>query len=96
MTPSSDGFAFTGVAYVCPEPRRPGGKRGTFHADIGQSEWSHFMPRLLALVIAASIFGTSTAALAAPAPERVRGTVKSISDTVLIVHTMSGTDGRSI
>ena len=50
------------------------------------------MPRLLALVIAASIFGTSTAAYAAPAPERVRGTVKSISDTVLVVHTTSGTD----
>jgi hypothetical protein len=50
------------------------------------------MPRLLALVIAASIFGTSTAAYTAPAPERVRGTVKSISDTVLVVHTTSGTD----
>jgi hypothetical protein len=50
------------------------------------------MPRLLALVIAASIFGTSTAAFAAPAPERVRGTVKSISDTELVVHTASGTD----
>jgi hypothetical protein len=50
------------------------------------------MPRLLALVIAASIFGTSTAAYAAPAPERVRGTVKSISDTVLVVHTTSGMD----
>src|SRR5260370_28401666 len=70
----------------------PAEKRGTFHANIGQSEWSHFMPRLLALVIAASIFGTSTAAFAAPAPERVRGTVKSISDTVLVVHTTSGTD----
>jgi len=50
------------------------------------------MPRLLALVIAASIFGTSAAAFAAPAPERVRGTVKSISGTVLVVHTTSGTD----
>ena len=50
------------------------------------------MPRLVALVIAASIFGTSTAAFAAPAPERVRGTVKSISDTTLVVHTTSGTD----
>jgi hypothetical protein len=50
------------------------------------------MPRLLALVIAASIFGASTAASAAPEPERVRGTVKSISDTVLVVHTSSGTD----
>jgi hypothetical protein len=50
------------------------------------------MPRLLAFVIAASIFGTSTAAFAAPAPERVRGTVKSISDTQLVVHTPSGTD----
>src|SRR5580692_5571042 len=59
---------------------------------FGQSEWSHMMPRLLALVIAASIFGTSTAAIAAPALERVRGTVKSISDTTLVVHTASGTD----
>jgi hypothetical protein len=50
------------------------------------------MPRLLAFVIAASIFGISTAALAAPALERVRGTVKSISDTELVVHTASGTD----
>lgn len=50
------------------------------------------MPRLLALVIVASIFGTSTAAFAAPAPERLRGTVKSVSDTVLVVHTTSGTD----
>jgi hypothetical protein len=50
------------------------------------------MPRLLAVVIVASIFGTSAAAFAAPALERVRGTVKSISDTTLIVHTPSGTD----
>jgi len=50
------------------------------------------MPRLLALVIAASIFGISTAACAAPALERVRGTVKSVSDTTLVVHTTSGTD----
>jgi len=45
------------------------------------------MPRLLALVIAASIFVTSTTAFAAPALEHVRGTVKSISDTELVVHT---------
>jgi hypothetical protein len=50
------------------------------------------MSRLLALVIAVNIIGTSTAAFAAPVPERVRGTVKSISDTVLVVHTTSGTD----
>jgi len=50
------------------------------------------MPRLLALVFAASIFGTSAAAFAAPALERVRGTVQSISDTELVVHTASGTD----
>jgi hypothetical protein len=50
------------------------------------------MSRLLALVIAVNIIGTSIAAFAAPAPERVRGTVKSISDTVLVVHTTSGTD----
>jgi hypothetical protein len=92
MTPSSDGFAFTRVAHLCPEPQRSDGKREAFHADVSQSEWSHIMPRLLALVIAASIFGTSTAAYTAPAPERVRGTVKSISDTVLVVHTTSGTD----
>jgi hypothetical protein len=50
------------------------------------------MPRLLALVVAASIFGTSTAAFAAPALERIRGTVKSVADTTLVVHTTSGTD----
>jgi hypothetical protein len=50
------------------------------------------MPRLLALVIAASILGTSAAAFAAPPLEHVRGTVKSISDTTLVVHTTSGTD----
>ena len=50
------------------------------------------MPRLLALVIAASIFGASTAVFAAPEPLRLRGTVKSISDTVLVIHTASGTD----
>lgn len=50
------------------------------------------MPRLLALVIAAGFFGTSTAAFAEPALEHVRGTVKSISDTELVVHTTNGTD----
>ena len=30
--------------------------------------------------------------IAAPALERVRGTVKSVSDTTLVVHTTSGTD----
>jgi hypothetical protein len=50
------------------------------------------MPRLLALVIATSIFGTSTAASTATALERLRSTVKSISDTALVVHTPSGTD----
>jgi hypothetical protein len=53
---------------------------------------SHTMPRLIALVFAAGILVTRTAAFGAPAPERVRGTVKSISDTVLVVHTPSGTD----
>jgi hypothetical protein len=48
------------------------------------------MPRLLALVVVASIVGTCTAAVAAP--ERLRGTVKSIGDTTLVVHTTSGTD----
>jgi hypothetical protein len=46
------------------------------------------MPRLLALVIAVGIIGTSTAAIAGP--ERIRGTVKSINDTTLVVHTASG------
>jgi hypothetical protein len=50
------------------------------------------MPRLLALVIAASIFGTSAAAFAAPPLEHIRGTVKSIGDTTLVVHTTNGTD----
>jgi hypothetical protein len=50
------------------------------------------MPRLLALIMAASLFGTSPAAFAAPALERVRGTIKSISDTTLVVDTTSGTD----
>jgi hypothetical protein len=50
------------------------------------------MSRLISLVFAVSIVGASTAALATPAPERVRGTVKSVSDTVLVVHTTSGSD----
>lgn len=50
------------------------------------------MSRLFSLVFAVSIVGASTAALAAPAPERVRGTVKSVSDTVLVVHTAGGSD----
>jgi hypothetical protein len=50
------------------------------------------MPRLLVLAIAAGIFGTSTVAFAEPALERLRGTVKSISDTALVVHTTNGTD----
>jgi hypothetical protein len=50
------------------------------------------MCRLLSLVFAVSIVGASTAAFAAPTPERVRGTVKSVSDTVLVVHTANGTD----
>jgi hypothetical protein len=50
------------------------------------------MPRLLALFIAAGIFGISAVAFAAPVPERVRGSVKSISDTTLVIHTTSGTD----
>jgi hypothetical protein len=52
------------------------------------------MPRLLALVTAASIFVTFATAVAAPPLEHVRGTVKSISDTVLVVHTTSGTDQK--
>ncbi len=50
------------------------------------------MSRLLALVVAVNITGVSTAVFAAGVPERVRGTVKSISDTELVVHTTSGTD----
>jgi hypothetical protein len=50
------------------------------------------MPRLLPLVVAASTVVISTAALAAPSPERVRGTVKAISGDTLTVHTTSGPD----
>lgn len=50
------------------------------------------MSRLLPLAFAVGIVAASTAALAAPTPERVRGTVKSVSDTVLVVHTTSGSD----
>jgi hypothetical protein len=50
------------------------------------------MSRILALVIATNIVGVSTAAFAAPTPERVRGTVTSISDSMLNVHTTSGSD----
>jgi hypothetical protein len=57
-----------------------------------KSERSHLMSRLLALVIAVNIVGASTAVFAAPVAERVRGTVKSISDTELVVHTTSGAD----
>jgi hypothetical protein len=59
---------------------------------IGQKQTESFMSRLLSLVFAVSIVGVSAAALAAPAPERVRGTVESISDTMLVVHTTSGSD----
>jgi hypothetical protein len=50
------------------------------------------MPRFLAFVVAASTAIVSTAALAAPSPERVRGTVKAISGDTLTVHTVSGPD----
>jgi hypothetical protein len=50
------------------------------------------MFRFLALAIAVNLIGASTAAFAASVPERVRGTVKSISDTKLVVHTTSGSD----
>lgn len=48
------------------------------------------MTRILGLALAATTFLT-TAALAAT-PERVRGTVKSISATELVVHTAAGPD----
>jgi len=50
------------------------------------------MPRFLAFVVAASTAIVSTAALAAPSPERVRGTVKAISGDTLTVHTTAGAD----
>jgi hypothetical protein len=59
---------------------------------IGQKQTEPSMSRLLSLIFAVSIVGASTAALAAPTAERVRGTVKSVSDTVLVVHTASGSD----
>ena len=48
------------------------------------------MSRLLALALAAGTALASTAALAAPVPERIRGTVASVSGDTLTVHTMSG------
>src|SRR5258708_28698938 len=93
VTPSSDWFAFDSYRTRLPRATMARRKAPNFPCKhFGQSEWSHVMPRLLALVIAASIFGISTAACAAPALERVRGTVKSISETSLVVHTTSGTD----
>jgi hypothetical protein len=50
------------------------------------------MPRFLALVVGAGIAIASTAALAAPSPERVRGTVKAVSGDTLTVHTAAGSD----
>ncbi|HZB91795.1 MAG TPA: hypothetical protein VE397_10160 [Stellaceae bacterium] len=50
------------------------------------------MPRVLAFVVAASTALVSAAALAAPSPERVRGTVKAISSDTLTVHTAAGPD----
>jgi hypothetical protein len=63
-----------------------------FANAISIKSMESFMSRLISLVFAVSIVGASTAALATPAPERVRGTVKSVSDTVLVVHTTSGSD----
>jgi hypothetical protein len=50
------------------------------------------MLRFLTFVVAASTAVVSTAALAAPSPERVRGTVKAISGDSLTVHTTAGPD----
>jgi hypothetical protein len=50
------------------------------------------MSRLLTFVVAINIVAAATAAFAAPVAERVRGTVKSVSDTELVVHTTSGSD----
>ena len=50
------------------------------------------MSRFLALALAASTAIISTAAVAAPSPERVRGTVKAISGDTLTVHTTAGAD----
>jgi hypothetical protein len=50
------------------------------------------MSRFLVFVLAASTAIVSTAALAAPSPERVRGTVKAVSGDTLTVHTPAGPD----
>lgn len=55
------------------------------------------MTRFPALAVAASAIAAGTAllsfaAFAAPAPERIRGTVASLSGDTLIVHTANGSD----
>lgn len=50
------------------------------------------MSRILALALAAGTALASTAALAAPVPERIRGTVAAVSSDSLTVHTTAGTD----
>jgi hypothetical protein len=50
------------------------------------------MSRFLVLFLAAGTALVSSAALAAPSPERVRGTVKSIGGDTLTVHTQAGSD----
>jgi hypothetical protein len=82
------------VPHNLPKAKTAWRKALSFRANIGHSEWSHIMPRLFGLAIATSIFVTSAAAFAAPALEHVRGTVTSISDTVLVVHTTSGADEK--
>lgn len=61
-------------------------------SEIAIKETRSSVPRLLALIFAVSIVGASTAVFATPGPERVRGTVKSVGDAMLVVHTTSGTD----
>lgn len=50
------------------------------------------MSRVLAFALAAGTAVASTAAFAAPSPERVRGVVASVGADTLTVHTMAGSD----
>lgn len=50
------------------------------------------MPRILPLATAFSVCLISAATIAAPVPQRVRGTIDAVTPTTLTVHTTSGSD----
>jgi hypothetical protein len=67
-------------------------ERGQSFAKLKAKPDDQSVSRLLAFVVVATTAIVSTAALAAPSSERVRGTVKAISGDTLTVHTAAGPD----